>query len=153
MEMYHAINDNMKIIYREISGGGEALLEMSDESDPLNSEVHIRARPKGTNFSKIEALSGGEKSLTALSFILAVQRINPSPIYYLDEVDMFLDGANAERVGKMFRSNSNTSQVFAVSLRKAMLKYADNVIGVTSFDQENTEVFEKYVGSDQEALT
>ena len=153
MEMYLAINENMKLIYREISGGGEAHLEMSDENDPLNSEVFIRARPKGTNFSKIEALSGGEKSLTALSFILAVQRINPSPIYYLDEVDMFLDGANAERVGKMFRLNSNTSQVFAVSLRKAMLKYADNVIGVTSFDQENTEVFEKYVGSDQEALT
>ncbi len=153
MEMYLAINENMKIIYREISGGGEAHLEMTDENDPLNSEVHIRARPKGTNFSKIEALSGGEKSLTALSFILSVQRINPSPIYYLDEVDMFLDGANAERVGKMFRANSDTSQVFAVSLRKAMLKYADNVIGVTSFDQENTEVFEKYVGNDQEALT
>ena len=66
---------------------------------------------------------------------------------------MFLDGANAERVGKMFRSNSSTSQVFSVSLRKAMLKYADNVIGVTSFDDENTEVFEKYVGSDQEAMT
>ncbi len=153
MEMYLAINENMKLIYREISGGGEAHMEMSDEDDPLNAEVFIRARPKGTNFSKIEALSGGEKSLTALSFILAVQRINPSPVYYLDEVDMFLDGANAERVGKMFRSNSHTSQVFAVSLRKAMLKYADNVIGVTSFDQENTEVFEKYVGGDQEATT
>ncbi len=153
MEMYLAINENMKLIYREISGGGEAHLEISDEADPLNAEVFIRARPKGTNFSKIEALSGGEKSLTALSFILAVQRINPSPVYYLDEVDMFLDGANAERVGKMFRANSNTSQVFAVSLRKAMLKYADNVIGVTSFDDENTEVFEKYVGSDQEAMT
>lgn len=153
MEMYLAINDNMKLIYREISGGGEAHMEMSDEQDPLNAEVFIRARPKGTNFSKIEALSGGEKSLTALSFILAVQRINPSPVYYLDEVDMFLDGANAERVGKMFSSNSHTSQVFAVSLRKAMLKYADNVIGVTSFDQENTEVFEKYVGGDQEATT
>ena len=153
MEMYLAINENMKLIYREISGGGEAHLEISDNEDPLNAEVFIRARPKGTNFSKIEALSGGEKSLTALSFILAVQRINPSPVYYLDEVDMFLDGANAERVGKMFRSNSNTSQVFAVSLRKAMLKYADNVIGVTSFDDENTEVFEKYVGSDQEAMT
>lgn len=153
MEMYVAINDNMTLIYREISGGGEAHMEMSDEQDPLNAEVFIRARPKGTNFSKIEALSGGEKSLTALSFILAVQRINPSPVYYLDEVDMFLDGANAERVGKMFRANSHTSQVFSVSLRKAMLKYADNVIGVTSFDQENTEVFEKYVGGDQEATT
>lgn len=153
MEMYNAINDNMKLIYREISGGGEAHLVISDEIDPLNADVSIRARPKGTNFSKIESLSGGEKSLTALSFILAVQRINPSPIYYLDEVDMFLDGANAERVGKMFRSNSHTSQVMAVSLRKAMLKYADNIIGVTSFDDENTEVFEKYVGSDQEAFT
>lgn len=145
MEMYAAINENMKSIYREISGGGEANLEMSDESDPLNSEVFIRARPKGKSYSKLEALSGGEKSLTALSFIMAVQRINPSPIYYLDEVDMFLDGANAERVGKMFKINSGTSQVFAVSLRKAMLKYADHVVGVTSFDGENTEIFEKSV--------
>ncbi len=145
MEMYGAINENMKSIYGEISGGGEASLEMSNESDPLNSEIFIRARPKGKSFSKLEALSGGEKSLTALSFILAVQRINPSPLYYLDEVDMFLDGSNAERVGKMFKLNSNTSQVFSVSLRKAMLKYADHVVVVTSFDGENTEIFEKSV--------
>ncbi|MEM0156583.1 MAG: chromosome segregation protein SMC [Thermoplasmataceae archaeon] len=145
MEMYGAINDNMKSIYGEISGGGEASLEMSNESDPLNSEIFIRAKPKGKSFSKIEALSGGEKSLTALSFILAVQRINPSPLYYLDEVDMFLDGSNAEHVGKMFKLNSNTSQVFSVSLRKAMLKYADHVVVVTSFDGENTDVFEKSI--------
>ncbi len=145
MEMYGAINENMKSIYGEISGGGEASLEMSNESDPLNSEIFIRAKPKGKSFSKIEALSGGEKSLTALSFILAVQRINPSPIYYLDEVDMFLDGSNAEHVGKMFKLNSNTSQVFSVSLRKAMLKYADHVVVVTSFDGENTDVFEKSI--------
>ena len=145
LEIYSAINENMKIIYRELSGGGEASLEMSEESDPLNSEIYIRARPKGKSYSKLEALSGGEKSLTALAFIMAVQRINPSPIYYLDEVDMFLDGSNAERVGKQFKINSGTSQVFAVSLRKAMLKYADHVIGVTSFDGENTEVFEKSV--------
>jgi chromosome segregation protein len=148
LDMYNAINENMKLIYHEISGGGEAYLEMSDVNNPLESEMHIKAKPKGTNFSKIEALSGGEKSLTALSFILAVQRINPSPVYYLDEVDMFLDGANAERVGKMFRANSDNSQVLAVSLRKAMLKYADNVVGVTSFDDENTEVFEKSVESE-----
>ncbi len=145
LEIYGAINENMKAIYRELSGGGEASLEMSEETDPLNSEIYIRARPKGKSYSKLEALSGGEKSLTALAFIMAVQRINPSPIYYLDEVDMFLDGSNAERVGRQFKINSGTSQVFAVSLRKAMLKYADHVIGVTSFDGENTEVFEKSV--------
>ncbi len=150
METFTKISRMMSEIYHEISDGGEAFLEMSNDSDPLNAEVYIRANPKGKGFSKVEALSGGEKSLTALSFIMALQRTNPSPVYYLDEVDMFLDGANAERVGKMFKGNSYTSQVFAVSLRKAMLKYADNVIGVTSMDDENTDVFEKFLGDDPE---
>ncbi len=74
---------------------------------------------------------------------MSIQRINPSPVYYLDEVDMFLDGANAERVGRMFKENSRKSQIIAVSLRQAMLKYADNIIGVTTFDDENSEVFFK----------
>jgi len=148
METFSNISRVMSEIYHEISDGGEAFLELSDASDPLNADVYIRANPKGKGFSKVEALSGGEKTLTALSFIMALQRTNPSPVYYLDEVDMYLDGANAERVGKMFKVNSFTSQVFTVSLRKAMLKYADNVIGVTSMDDENTDVFEKFVGDD-----
>lgn len=143
METFNGINASMRKIYFELSGGGDAYLELSNESEPLISEVTIRARPKGYNFTKIEALSGGEKSLTALAFILAVQRTNPSPVYYLDEVDMFLDGANAERVGKLFRSNSTTSQIFSVSLRKSMLKYADHIVGVINRDGENSEVYEK----------
>lgn len=152
LNLYHAINQHMNEIYATLSAGGEAQLVLSDELDPLNAEVSIRARPKGRNFSKLHSLSGGEKSLTALSFIMAVQRINPSPIYYLDEVDMFLDGANVERIGKMFKSNSSTSQILVVSLRKAMLKYAENIIGVTSFDEENTEVFEKSLGTEPEVF-
>lgn len=143
MEMFNGINTSMRTIYEQLSGGGDAYLELSDPENPLESEVTIRARPKGSNFTKLEALSGGEKSLTALSFILAVQRINPSPFYYLDEVDMFLDGANAERVGKLFKANSGTSQIFSVSLRKSMLKYADNVVAVVNIDGENSNVYEK----------
>lgn len=152
LNLYHSINHHMNDIYSVLSAGGEAQLVLSDEEDPLNAELSIKARPKGSNFSKLHALSGGEKSLTALSFIMAVQRINPSPIYYLDEVDMFLDGANVERIGKMFKSNSSTSQILVVSLRKAMLKYAENIIGVTSFDEENTEVFEKSLGTEPEVF-
>jgi len=148
--LFKDINQKMNSIYYILSDGGEAGLEISDENDPLNSEVYIKARPKGTNFSKIEALSGGEKSLTALAFIMAVQRINPSPIYYLDEIDMYLDGANAERIGKMFRENSYTSQILVVTLKSSVLKYADSIIGVTSFDDENSEVFEKGLRSDKE---
>ncbi len=143
LKLFKDINLNMNSIYYALSEGGEAMLVLSDENNPLESEVHIRAKPKGNNFNKIDALSGGEKSLTAMAFIMAVQRINPSPIYYLDEVDMFLDGSNAERIGKMLKENSKTSQVLIVSLRKAMLKYADQIIGVTTFDDENTDIFVK----------
>ena len=152
LKLYYSLKTDMNSIYYNLSGGGEAQLILSDENDPLNSEVHIRARPKGTNFSKLDALSGGEKSLTALAFIMAVQRIKPSPIYYLDEIDMFLDGANAERTGSLFMQNSKTSQILVVSLRKAMLKYADHVIAVTSFDDENSEVFEKTLNDGTEAF-
>ncbi len=152
MDMFNGINNSMRTIYEQLSGGGDAFLELSNPENPLEAEVTIRARPKGSNFTKLEALSGGEKSLTALSFILAVQRINPSPFYYLDEVDMFLDGANAERVGKLFKANSGTSQIFSVSLRKSMLKYADNVVAVVNVDGENSNVYEKSFqeGIDQE---
>lgn len=143
LELFDAVNKEINSIYYVLSDGGEAGLEITDRENPMEAEVYIKARPKGSNFSKIEALSGGEKSLTALAFIMSIQRINPSPVYYLDEVDMFLDGANAERVGRMFKENSRKSQIIAVSLRQAMLKYADNIIGVTTFDDENSEVFFK----------
>lgn len=143
LELYHKINQTMGDIYNILSDGGEARLDLSDMNDPLNSDLYIRARPKGSTMSKLEALSGGEKSLTAISFILAVQRIKPSPVYYLDEIDMFLDGGNVERIGRMFAENAKYAQVLLISLKKAMLKYADNLIGVTILDDDNSEVYSK----------
>ncbi len=78
--------------------------------------------PKGKYMIKIDALSGGEKSVAVLALILAFQNEKPSPVYYLDEVDMFLDGYNAEQVGKLFRENSKKAQVIMVSLKKAVSK-------------------------------
>lgn len=143
VDLYEKINTNMGEIYSRLSEGGEAELVMSGSDDPLECEVYIKARPKGKTLRKIDSLSGGEKSLTAIAFILAVQKIKPSPIYYLDEIDMFLDGSNAEKIGKMFAENSNYAQILMVSLKKAMLKYADQLMGVTTMDGKNSEVFTK----------
>ncbi|MEM0156388.1 MAG: chromosome segregation protein SMC [Thermoplasmataceae archaeon] len=145
VKTFNRINEGINVIYSQLSGGGEAQLIMSDINKPLESEVFIKARPKGKVFAKLQSLSGGEKSLTALAFIMSIQQMTPSPVYYLDEVDMYLDGGNVERIGQMFRSNSKISQILMVSLKKAMLKYADNIVGVTSFDQINTEVYEKTI--------
>lgn len=149
VSLYENINRNMGEIYSRLSEGGQAELVMTGSSDPLDSEIYIKARPRGKTLRKIDSLSGGEKSLTAIAFILAVQKIKPSPIYYLDEIDMFLDGANAERIGKLFSENSRYSQIMMVSLKKSMLKYANILIGVTTTEKKTTAVFTKDLEGDE----
>lgn len=130
-KIFVAINENFSKIFSELSGGGEAELLLENEEDPLSGGLIIKARPKDKKFVRMEALSGGEKSLTALSFIFAIQAYEPSPFYLLDEVDMFLDGVNAENVSRAVRRSSNNAQFIQISLRKVTLKEADHIIGVT----------------------
>lgn len=131
MQSYNAVNENFKAIYAELSGGGEAYMGLEDEDDPFSGGLMINAKPKNGKLLKLEALSGGEKSLTALSFIFAIQEHQPSPFYVLDEVDMFLDSVNAEMVARRVKESSAKAQFIQVSLRKVTLALADHLIGVT----------------------
>ena len=131
MQSYDAVNENFKAIYAQLSGGGEAFMGLEDEDDPFSGGLMINAKPKNGKLLRLEALSGGEKSLTALSFIFAIQEYQPSPFYVLDEVDMFLDSVNAEMVAKRVRESSAKAQFIQVSLRKVTLALADHLIGVT----------------------
>ena len=131
MQSYDAVNENFKAIYAELSGGGEAFMGLENEEDPFSGGLMINAKPRNGKLLRLEALSGGEKSLTALSFIFAIQEYQPSPFYVLDEVDMFLDSVNAEMVAKRVRESSRKAQFIQVSLRKVTLALADHLIGVT----------------------
>lgn len=131
MEAYNAVNTNFKAIYAQLSGGGEAFMDLEDEGDPFAGGLLINAKPKNGKLLKLEALSGGEKSLTALAFIFAIQEYQPSPFYVLDEVDMFLDAVNAEMVAARVKESSSRAQFIQVSLRKVTLAMADHLIGVT----------------------
>ena len=131
MKSYDAVNENFKAIYAELSGGGEAFMGLDNEDDPFAGGLMINAKPRNGKLLRLEALSGGEKSLTALSFIFAIQEHQPSPFYVLDEVDMFLDSVNAEMVAKRVRESSAKAQFIQVSLRKVTLALADHLIGVT----------------------
>jgi len=131
MRSYEAVNINFKAIYAELSGGGEAFMDLEDRDDPFNGGLSINAKPKNGKLLRLEALSGGEKSLTALAFIFAIQEYQPSPFYVLDEVDMFLDAVNAEMVAKRVKESSRRAQFIQVSLRKVTLAMADHLIGVT----------------------
>ena len=131
MRSYDAVNENFKAIYSQLSGGGEAFMGLENEDDPFSGGLMINAKPKNGKMLKLEALSGGEKSLTALSFIFAIQEHQPSPFYVLDEVDMFLDSINAEMVARRIKESSAKAQFIQVSLRKVTLALADHLIGVT----------------------
>jgi chromosome segregation protein len=139
-KIFTAISGNFKRIFFELSGGGEADLLLENEEDPLAGGLIIRARPKDKKFVRMEALSGGEKSLTALSFIFAIQAFEPSPFYLLDEVDMFLDGINAENVSRAVKRSSKNAQFIQISLRKVTLKESDHIIGVTMQREGVSEV-------------
>ncbi|MFB6131904.1 MAG: chromosome segregation protein SMC [Halanaeroarchaeum sp.] len=130
MEAYEAINDEFVDIFERLSDGtGELLLE--NPADPFDGGLTMRAQPGDKPIQRLEAMSGGEKSLTALAFIFAIQRYNPAPFYALDEVDAFLDAANAERVGEMVDELADDAQFVVVSHRSAMLDRSERAIGVT----------------------
>lgn len=130
-EVFNEINNNFKLMYAQLSEGGEAELILEDEEHIFESGLTIKARPRGKKILRLEALSGGEKSIASLAFIFAIQQYDPSPFYVLDEVDMFLDGVNAEIISRMIKRNSEHSQFITVSLRKVLLKEADYIYGVT----------------------
>ena len=130
-KVFSAINENFKRVYREISEGGEAELLLENEKEPFQGGLLIRANPSHKKVLRLDALSGGEKSLVSMAFIFAIQEFDPSPFYLLDEIDQNLDAVNAERVAKMIKKNSNTAQFVQISLRKVTLKEADHIIGVT----------------------
>ncbi|MEM7794504.1 MAG: chromosome segregation protein SMC [Cyanobacteria bacterium P01_C01_bin.118] len=138
-EAFEAVNTNFQAIFAELSDG-DGYLQLDDPADPFNGGLNLVAHPKGKPVRRLASMSGGEKSLTALSFIFALQRYRPSPFYAFDEVDMFLDGANVERLSKMIRHQAQQAQFIVVSLRRPMIESAERTIGVTQARGAYTQV-------------
>ncbi len=138
-EAFDAVNENFQTIFAELSEG-DGYLQLDDQEDPFSSGLNLVAHPKGKPVQRLASMSGGEKSLTALSFIFALQRYRPSTFYAFDEVDMFLDGANVERLARMIKRQSEQAQFIVVSLRRPMIQSAERTIGVTQARGAYTQV-------------
>lgn len=138
-EAFDAVNVNFQSIFAQLSDG-DGYLQLDDPNDPFNSGLNLVAHPKGKPVRRLASMSGGEKSLTALSFIFALQRYRPSPFYAFDEVDMFLDGANVERLSRMIKQQAQQAQFIVVSLRRPMIEAAERTIGVTQARGAYTQV-------------
>ncbi|ELY91280.1 chromosome segregation protein SMC [Natrinema altunense] len=135
MDAYDAIAAHFTEIFEQLSEGTGSL-HLENEADPFDGGLTMKAQPGDKPIQRLDAMSGGEKSLTALAFIFAIQRHNPAPFYALDEIDAFLDAVNAERVGEMVEELAGDAQFVVVSHRSAMLDRSERAIGVT-MQQDN----------------
>lgn len=129
-EYFDHINKGFQELFPKVFGGGHAYLELT-EDDLLEAGVTIMARPPGKQNSTIHLLSGGEKSMVALSLIFSIFRLNPAPFCILDEVDAPLDDANVGRFTNLVREMSPLVQFIYITHNKVAMEMADTLMGVT----------------------
>ena len=139
LKTYNVINENFKDIFHRLSDG-EGTLILENEEKPFEGGLDIEAQPRDKKKQRLAGMSGGEKALTALSFVFAIQKYMPAPFYAFDEVDASLDGINVEKLAHIVQSQSETTQFIVVSHRKPMIESANRTIGVTQKEKGISKV-------------
>ncbi len=133
-EAFHFINENFKLMFQELFGGGHGEMRLIDESDILESGIEIIAQPPGKRLQNVLLLSGGEKAMAALSLVLAIFKYRPSPFCLLDEVDAPLDEVNIGRFADKVIEMSSNTQFMIVTHSKRTMEAAKTLYGVTMED-------------------
>ena len=130
-EEFNKINENFKITFRELFGGGNAKLELIGSDNILEAGVEIFAEPPGKKLTNNSLLSGGEKALTAIAILFAILKLRPMPFCLLDEIEAALDEANVYRFAQYLRRFSKETQFIVITHKKPTMELADSLYGVT----------------------
>jgi len=130
-ETFAQVQINFREMFRELFDGGRAELSLADENDPLNCGIEISARPPGKQAQSISLLSGGERTMTAVSLLFAIYMVRPSPFCILDEMDAALDESNINRFIRVLERFVSQSQFIIITHNKRTIAKADILYGVT----------------------
>lgn len=130
---FKKINENFGKIFKELFGGGRAMLELdySQTDDKLEAGVEIKVEPPGKKLQKLSLYSGGEQALTAIAILFAILRLKPMAFCVLDEIEAALDEANVERFARYLKNFSKETQFIVITHRKPTMELADRLFGVT----------------------
>src|SRR5437879_11676718 len=121
-EAYRDVEVAFQHIFSRLFPGGEGRLVLTDPDDMLGTGIDVEARPPGKKVKRLSLLSGGERSLVAVAFLLAVFKARPSPFYVLDEVEAALDDTNTPRLLGIFEALRESSQIMVVAHRKRTME-------------------------------
>jgi chromosome segregation protein len=134
-ETFDAVAARFAENFPRLFGGGKATLTLTEEEDVLDAGIEIMASPPGKRVVNVNALSGGEKTLTAVALLVSVFQVRPSPFFLLDEVDAALDDANVGRFNEIVKELSGESQFLVVTHNKRTIEIGDILYGVTMEEQ------------------
>jgi chromosome segregation protein len=132
--------------------GGEGKLVLTDPSDFLTTGIEVEARPAGKKVKRLSLLSGGERSLTAVAFLVSIFKARPSPFYVMDEVEAALDDVNLGRLLEIFRELQEDSQLIVITHQKRTMEVADALYGVTMRGDGVTTVISQRLRETAEAV-
>ena len=130
-DAWRDVEAEFPLVFATLFPGGEARLILTDPTDMLTTGLEIEARPPGKKVKRLSLLSGGEKSLTALAFLVAIFRARPSPFYVLDEVEAALDDVNLRRLIALLEELREDSQLIVITHQKPTMDVANVLYGVT----------------------
>jgi chromosome segregation protein len=130
-ETFKKVEEEFKKTFRTLFGGGEAELKLTEPNNILETGIDIVATPPGKKLKHISLLSGGEKTLTAISLLFAILNVRPVPFCVLDEVEAALDEVNVDNFGKYLSSYKEKTEFIVITHKKKTMEYADTLYGVT----------------------
>ena len=139
-EAYEAVEREFEGVFSRLFPGGEGRLILTDPNDMLNTGVDVEARPPGKKVKRLSLLSGGERSLTAVAFLVALFKARPSPFYVLDEVEAALDDVNLGRLIDIIEELRDSSQLIVITHQKRTMEIADALYGVSMRGDGVTQV-------------
>jgi chromosome segregation protein len=130
-EKFAEITREFDKVFKELFGGGKGTLELMEDEDILEAGIRIIAQPPGKKLQNMMQLSGGEKALTAIALLFAIQNLKPSPFCLLDEIEAALDDSNVGRFAKYLHKLTKNTQFIVITHRRGTMEQVDRLYGIT----------------------
>ena len=127
----NSLRSSFDKVFKELFGGGRGTLELMEDEDILTAGIKIIAQPPGKKLQNMMQLSGGEKALTAIALLFAIQSLKPSPFCLLDEIEAALDDSNVDRYAEYLHKLTKDTQFIVITHRRGTMNAADILYGIT----------------------